>query len=85
MVNAGGSKTIEAVITDQNGATPTDECDVWEIAYDGMYLNDTRRPNAGKSLLHSGSRVDWIVVCSNPGVYEVLSVTLFLVNKQLLL
>ena len=78
MINAGGTKTIEAVITDQNGTTPTNGCDVWEIAYDGIYLDQAKRPRLGKSLLNSGSRVDWIVVCNNPGVYEVTGLPTFL-------
>ena len=73
MINGGGSKTIEAVLTNQNSTTASSNCDVWEIAYDGMYLNQARRPkHFGKSLINSGARVDWIVACNRPGTYEVI-------------
>ena len=70
MVNAGGTQTIEVVLVDQNGREPTSDCEVWEIAFDGMYLDNARRPALGKSLINSAARVDWIVVCNYPGVYE---------------
>ena len=71
MVNAGGTQTIEVVLVNQNGSEPTSDCEVWEIAFDGMYLDYARRPALGKSLINSAARVDWIVICNNPGVYEV--------------
>ena len=71
MVNAGGSKTIEVVLVDQGSSQPTNDCEVWEIAYDGLYLNNARKPSFGKSLINLGGRVEWIVVCNSPGTYEV--------------
>ena len=74
MVNGGVSKTIELILVDENGKEPTHNCDVWEIAYDGIYLHYARKQKLGKSLLDLGARVDWIVVCNRPGIYEVLCI-----------
>ena len=71
MINAGGSKNLQVVITDLNGRIQTNSCDVWEIAIDGMYLNEPRKPKLGRSFITSSARVEWIVVCHNPGVYKV--------------
>ena len=71
MVNAGAGTTLEVTITDQNSTTPTESCEIWEIAFDGMYLNEAKQPRLGRSFIVAGGRVDWIVMCSNPGIYEV--------------
>ena len=80
MINGGVSKTIELVFVDENNKEPTDNCDVWEIAYDGIYFNRVRRPRLGKSLISMGARVDWIVACNNPGVYEVNFPSVLILN-----
>ena len=80
MVNGGVSKTIELVLVDENNKEPTDNCDVWEIAYDRIYLNSVRRPRMGKSLISMGARVDWIVACNNPGIYEVNFPSVLILN-----
>jgi len=71
LINGGVTKTIELALVNQNEREPTSNCEIWEIAYDGMYLNSARRPKMGKSLINIGARVDWIVVCHIPGIYEV--------------
>ena len=71
MVNAGGSKSLELVITDVDGFKPADACQVWEIAFDGIYLNHPRHSRLNKTLLAPATRADWIVECHQPGTYEV--------------
>ena len=72
MINAGGSKNLQLVITDENNRIQTNSCEVWEIALDGMYLNKPRKPKLGRSFLTSSARVEWIVVCHKSGVYKVI-------------
>jgi len=71
MVNAAGSKALELLISEVNGNNPTDACKVWEIARDGIYLNQARFPRQGKIFLVPSARADMIVVCNQPGTYEV--------------
>lgn len=75
MVNAGGTRTLQLMITDVNGKTPTSACDVWEISFDGMYLNNPREPHLGRTLIVPASKCDWIVVCNEPGNYEVIQIS----------
>jgi len=77
MVNAAGSKSLELLITKENSSTPADACEVREIAFDGIYLNETRSPRLGKTFLVPSSKADWIVVCNKPGRYEVRQYTIF--------
>ena len=71
MVNTAGSKTLELLIAEVNSRVPTSACEVWEIAFDGMYLNNARTPRLGKTFLVPAAKADWIVVCNQPGTYEV--------------
>ena len=71
MVNAAGSKALELLISEVNDNNSTDACQVWEIALDGIYLNQPRIPRLGKILLVPSSRADLVVVCNRPGTYEV--------------
>ena len=71
MVNAGGTATLELLITDQNSLEPATGCEFWEISVDGIYLNKTRKPRLGKSFIPLGGRRDWIVQCNKEGTYEV--------------
>ena len=71
MVNSDSTLTMDLVITDENANTPATNCEVWEIAFDGMYVNEVRKPRLGRSFMNPAQRVDWIVVCNEPGTYEV--------------
>ena len=71
MVNSGHAPTLEVAITNQNEFTQTDGCEVWEIAFDGLYLDQPKRPRQGKTFIPTGGRADWTVVCNKPGTYEV--------------
>ena len=71
MVNADGSKTLELVITEVGGVRATEACQVWEIAFDGIYLNNPRHSRLNKTLLVPAARADWIVECHLTGTYEV--------------
>lgn len=70
MVNAGADASLELFITDSNG-TQASECDILEIALDGIYLPAPRPMHEGQSLLVPGNRVDWLVKCNVPGIYQV--------------
>lgn len=69
MVNGGGGTVLELSITGQ-GETAT-ECEVMGIAYDGIYLNQATPLKLKKALLVATGRLDWLIVCNEPGVYEV--------------
>ena len=71
MVNAAGSKTLELLVTSKNNRTPTDACQIWEIAFDGIYLDSPRVPRLGKTFLVPSSKAEWIIVCNRRGTYEV--------------
>ena len=69
MVNTGGFWAFTVSIeSDVEGGN---SCDVKEIAYDGVYLREARTPPTGRSLLSPGTRVDLLVNCDSPGVYQV--------------
>lgn len=70
MVNAGGEYTLELYITDFAGK-PTSNCEILEIALDGVYLAYPRRLQHGQTILLPGARVDWLLKCSVPGTYKV--------------
>ena len=70
LLNAGGLHSLALQIVATSGISA---CDVREIAIDGIYLEEPRRPRLGRSLLVSAGRVDWVVRCSNPGTYQVLT------------
>jgi len=78
IVNAAGSKSLELVITEEYSKTPAEACQVWEIAIDGIYLNEPRTLRLGKTFLIPACKVDWIVVCNRPGRYKV-SIRYFIV------
>lgn len=80
-MNAAGSETLELLITDVNGTTPTQGCEFKEIAYDGVYLDEARAPISGKTLLAPSARADWLVVCNDPGTYEVRMVLVYHVPR----
>jgi len=46
-------------------------CDILEIAVDGIYLDRGIPPKLGRSFLVSSARIDWLIVCNNPGAYYV--------------
>ena len=48
-----------------------DTCEIKEVAVDGVYLPRPRRVRFGRSLVVSGGRLDWLVVCNVPGSYSV--------------
>lgn len=70
MVNAGADASLEVYITDSNG-NPAADCDIREIALDGIYLPAPRTMHEGQSLLVPGNRLDWLVICNTPGIYQV--------------
>jgi len=69
MVNTAGLFLLGVSIQDDNGA----ECEVLEIAVDGVYLDKPRHPYLNSSLMCSGNRIDWLVRCPTPGTYQVVS------------
>ena len=68
MVNAGGSATLELIVVDSQ-SNPA--CSYREIAFDGIYLDQSRNPTANKTLLPPAGRVDWLIVCNTAGKYQV--------------
>ncbi|XP_078484901.1 multicopper oxidase mco-like [Ciona intestinalis] len=74
MVNAGGSASLELLITNVGGVTAATGCSFMEIAIDGVYLDQARSPRLGKTLIIPSGKADWLVVCDQPGNYEVRSV-----------
>jgi len=71
MVNAGGSATLELMITNTDTNTAATGCSFKEIAFDGVYLDAARDARLGKTLLIPASKADWLIVCNTPGLYEV--------------
>lgn len=70
-MNAGGFSSLELGITAQGSSIPTQYCHVWEIAFDGVYLDKPRRQYNSQTYLAVGARVDWMVYCRRRGNYEV--------------
>lgn len=68
-VNAIGVHALALSIEDDEG----NQCDVREIAIDGVYLPEPRVPRFGRSLVVSGGRLDWLVICDKPGAYKMKS------------
>ena len=66
-VNAIGVHSLALSLENENG----DKCSYKEIALDGIYLPQPRVPRFGRSLLISGGRLDWFVICEKPGTYQV--------------
>jgi len=50
-----------------------DTCEIREVAVDGVYLPRPRKIRFGRSLVISGGRLDWLVVCNVPGSYSLKS------------
>ena len=72
MVNAGGDWTLELHITDSDGNV-TSNCEIREIALDGVYLPEPRQMHDGQTLIVPGARTDWLVKCNVPGTFKVLA------------
>jgi len=68
MLNAGTFDNLALNVVDSSGNSA---CDILEIAVDGIYLDYCRPPRLGRSFLAAGSRMDWLIVCNNPGEYNV--------------
>lgn len=68
-VNAIGVHALAMSIEDAEG----NQCNIQEIALDGVYLPEPRTPRLGRSLLISGGRLDWLVICEKPGLYSLVS------------
>lgn len=66
-MNAIGVHALALSIEDDEG----NQCDIREIAIDGIYLPEPRVPRFGRSLVVSGGRLDWLVICDKPGAYKV--------------
>lgn len=69
IVNAGGSYSLAVSIMNLEGF----ECQVKEIAIDGVYLEKARFPHLGRSLVLAGGRLDLLVRCPTPGIYQVIN------------
>ena len=69
-MNAGGSDTLELLVVQAGTQTPG--CTFKEIAYDGVYLDAAQDARLGKTFLPPAGRADWLIVCNNPGNYEVI-------------
>lgn len=67
MVNTAGLFLLGVSIEGENGTS----CEFLEIAVDGVYLQEPREPFLGRSLMLSGSRIDWLVKCPSPGTYQL--------------
>jgi len=48
-------------------------CEIKEVAIDGVYLARPRKIKFGRSLVISGGRLDWLVICNAPGSYSLTS------------
>lgn len=68
-VNAIGVHALALSLEDENG----NQCNMKEIAIDGVYLPQPRTPRTGRSLIVSGGRLDWLVICEKPGTYSLVS------------
>ena len=68
LLNAGSQLNLALDVVDDNGNSA---CDILEIAVDGIYLDRGTPPRLGRSFLVPSSRMDWLIVCNNPGEYYV--------------
>jgi len=68
LLNAGSQLHLALNVVDDRGNS---SCDILEIAVDGIYLDRGTPPRLGRSFLVPSSRMDWLIVCNNPGVYYV--------------
>ena len=68
LLNAGSRHNLALHVVDGSGNRA---CDILEIAVDGIYLDRGKPPRLGRSFLAASTRIDWLIVCNNPGQYYV--------------
>jgi len=68
LINTAATLTLGLNVVDGAGKPA---CDILEIAVDGIYLNRGRRQRLGRSFLSQSARMDWLIVCNEPGEYYV--------------
>jgi len=88
LLNAGSRSNLALNVVDGAG---NPACDILEIAVDGIYLNCGKPPRLGRSFIVTGSRIDWLIVCNNPGTYYVsfqnilVFLSIWICNKTLMI
>jgi len=68
LLNAGSRHNLALHVVDGSGNCA---CDILEIAVNGIYLDRGKPPRLGRSFLAASTRIDWLIVCNNPGQYYV--------------
>ena len=87
LLNSGSRSNLALNVVDGAG---NPACDILEIAVDGIYLNFGKPPRLGRSFIVPGSRMDWLIVCNNPGTYYVsfqnilVFLSIWICNKTLM-
>nr|XP_039256297.1 multicopper oxidase mco-like [Styela clava] len=73
IVNAGGYVGLELEIANNGG---TGQCVIREIAFDGVYLDAPRKQIYQQTYVAIAARVDWMIYCDTPGIYQLRSMSL---------
>lgn len=72
IVHTGWKKHVALFIADAEG-NPAEDCEFWELANDGVYLDAPVNSSQAWRIVPAGGRLDIAVRCNSPGEYALKS------------